>query len=348
MNRFFFYGDLAAKRRLRRWLKATLITVIVVNLTLSACALAQGKPAAEVPQTPQPVAITVVPTNTPVPPTPTFTPSPSPTPEACPTDPAEWSFSIVEAQGRAANKGWFKIRPTCVYDGLAKTVAWVLMTTAMGYPGPEAAQALGFEAMPIALTSRIKINYLGGGPNPVELYFPISVSKNYVQWMIWRGKPSFSFWLGGCYETKTVVGNQVESWAPYPVLCTVQWQGIVDPVYAVRRLDQQVETHKTEGSHTGWGWSIFAYDPARGWLYLGDVKGIGFRTAVGEPCPFCEETLAEHGVPLWNADWLEQTYGIAMKPLPQGWESAPDHSEELTYRWWVDVYNELQKNPDWW
>lgn len=165
-----------------------------------------------------------------LPPTPTFTPSPTPTPEPCPTDPAEWTFSRVEAQG-LPNQGWFKIRPACVYDGLAKTVAWYMMVSVMGYSGPEAAQLLSFSEMPIALTSRIKINYVGGGPHPVELAFSLSVTEKQRQWLIWRGKPSTSHWLGGCYETKQIVGNQVERWAPYPVLCTVQVQGIVDPVY---------------------------------------------------------------------------------------------------------------------
>ncbi len=221
----------------------------------------------------------------------------------------------------------------------------------MGYPGPEAARLLGLAEMPIALTSRVKINYVSGGPRPVELLVGLSVSKNYAQWTTWRGKPNTSLWLLGCYKTWQIVGNRVKRWAPYPVLCTVYEQRIIEPdkTFFVRRWDQTVEKRAAEDDPlSDWNWLIFAYAPARGWLHLGRVDNFSFQTAIGEPCPSCEETLAEHGAPLWSADWLARAYGFAMKPLPQGWEDAPDLTDETTYQWRLTLLEAAKENPDWW
>jgi hypothetical protein len=35
----------------------------------------------------------------------------------------------------------------------------------------------------------------------------------------------------------------------------------------------------------------------------------------------------QYGGSVWSAQWLSQTYGLSMKALPGGWQTAIDQSE---------------------
>jgi hypothetical protein len=60
----------------------------------------------------------------------------------CPDDPKAWELLAI-AQGDSFKR----IAPPCVYDGLARTVAWDLLRV-LGYSAPEATEKLGFASFP--------------------------------------------------------------------------------------------------------------------------------------------------------------------------------------------------------
>lgn len=147
MDDNFFYRDLAGKRHLRSYLKAAILIVIFMSLVTVYAFWARAQMNAIVNAPARPVAWE--PTPTPIPPTATPTATPEPFDELraapCPTNPSDWTFSYPYP---GYNGNLHKIGPACVYEGLERTVAWLLLAGSMGYSGDEATEALGFAELP--------------------------------------------------------------------------------------------------------------------------------------------------------------------------------------------------------
>lgn len=263
--------------------------------------------------TPSPTAtatITATPTNTPTPLPPTATSTNTPIP--CPTDAKAWLIDF--APGIAAGtdvllKG--QISPSCVYNELAKSVAWALLTTSMGYTRQEAADALGFTAFPTAPLGKITaINDLQQ-TYTVSLYYSPR-HPDFAEWSLADGAPTVKFSLEGCYRYRQAASE--EQWQ-YPIICGAYEYKATDAY--ITQIGEAIAANLVEPKEqvilSYWGYR------ENMWFWLGYDDHEQY---------YPEARLRRHedfGVPLWDAAWVEATYGLTMKPLPPNWQ---DYTEQ--------------------
>lgn len=324
------YRDLAGKRRLRNYVKAALAIVAALFILYVAILFwVKMDRAAAVPP------LLVIPTRTPafvalhrtqdgV----TRTPAPTATPEACPSDPTSWKMLDV-----LPGDNYKRIEPACVYDGLGRTVAWALAVN-MGYTGAEAAQALGFENIPQARIAEVNILTNSEGP----LSVPVVVRPPHPDYASWRfdrnKKPYTVFGLHGCFRTATIVGNRVEQWGDgYPVICVATQDYVSNASYTFSSLGEH-NYATTEGKpiHHRY-FAFFGYSGTTNaslggeWTWLGRWRDLSediYPAGVSDEYKLFSELF---GAPLWNAEWLEQTYGLSMRPLPENWQSFTNDAD---------------------
>ncbi len=364
------YTDLGGRRHLRRYVLATLIIATLILAVIAYGFWVQTQERAQFSGASLPLSniqetqtTTAMPVNeerqtltlTPNPPTATpLPPSPTVPAEACSTSPDEWT--LIEIDPGAHLK---RIEPACVYDGLARTVAWSLLAH-MGYTEAAAAEMMVFARIPnwiLTVDDRatvIKGMSDTGEPVDIELdYRPFH--PNYRNWDIQDTSPisqMLVYALYSCYRTQTVNGDQVEDWGmEYPVVCilSMDW----GPSWGVNQLDD----HYYTGSH-GWARRFvhIGYDNDGGqWMYMGwnaertieESQGEYNGTEEGaQPSPHSLAVL--HGVDLWDTIWLEETYGHTMYPLPDGWQSFTDDAEiEFFVNAFETYYEEflLERDP---
>jgi len=314
MDNNFFYHDLAGKRHLRSYLKAAILIVIFMGLVVIYAFWQQAQMMAVVNATPRPVAWQ--PSATPIPPTAT----PTATPEPCPTNPSDWTFSYPYP---GYNGNLLKIEPACVYEGLERTVAWVLMSSSMGYDGDEATKALGFEEMPFKPVTKMKIMADFKGPMEMDInWSELSIDPGMYFWSVRTdGKPGgWNFVLRGCYRARSIVGLEVDEWGDYPVICTLSGDTEERDWIVGEFGSKGFAVHIKPG---GWRqFQQFGYAGNGVWVYIGQEKDPSIPLAglsdISEERTFMAES---HGVDVWDAGWVEQTYGIPMHELPQDWQS---------------------------
>jgi len=323
MDNNFFYHDLAGKRHLRSYLKAAILIVIFMGLVVAYAFWERAQMMAVVNATPRPVAWQ--PSATPIPPTAT----PTVTPEPCPTNPSDWTFSYPYS---GYNGNLLKIEPACVYEGLERTVAWLLMSYSMGYDGDEAAKALGFEEMPFKPVTKMKIMTDFKGPMEMK----ISVRNTFPTVRFWNvdedGVPSVKIVLRGCYRARSIVGLQVDEWGDYPVFCTASSD--TEGLYTIAEQG----THRVgpggppPGKTDPWrGFIIFGYTGSGQWNYIGletqlivELSGLPEKNLQGD-----RQFMADsHGVSVWDAAWVESTFGIAPRPLLNDWKTFTASEED--------------------
>ncbi|NCP16042.1 hypothetical protein GW866_03230 [bacterium] len=312
MDNNFFYHDLAGKRHLRSYLKAAILIVIFMGLVMVYAFWQRAQMMAVVNATPRPVAWQ--PSATPIPPTAT----PTATPEPCPSDPSDWTFSYPYS---GYNGNLLKIEPACVYEGLERTVAWVLMSSNMGYNGDEAAAALGFEEMPFKPVTKMKIMTDYKGPMEMTVsWSELSFNPELRFWGVRNdGKPGRIFVLRGCYRTSTIVGLKVEEWGDYPVMCSIS-----DDTEREWLIGEWGAKGFAAYSDSGGfrHFQQFGYAGNGAWVYIGQQKDPSIPLAGLSDISKERASMAEaHGVAVWDAEWVEQTYGIPMHELPQDWQS---------------------------
>ncbi len=141
----------------------------------------------------------------------------------CPDDPNAWELLEI-----AQSDNFKRIAPPCVYDGLARTVAWDLLRV-LGYSAPEAAEMLGFASFPWRPVPEIIAMTNTQGPMPIALANPSpeeikqAGNPDFHAWIIdQEGRSGAIFTLRGCYRTETVKGDRLERWeVAYPVICIV-------------------------------------------------------------------------------------------------------------------------------
>jgi hypothetical protein len=140
------YRDLSGRRRLRRYVIAAGVLFLAMIPMAFWALYERSRVMAVVHATPAPPA-TPWPTRTSTPP-PTPTPTPVVDEAGCPADPKEWTLEPIVIAPGAKPLDLFRIRPDCVYRGLAKSVAAIMLTEA-GWKIPEVVEALGLPRFPI-------------------------------------------------------------------------------------------------------------------------------------------------------------------------------------------------------
>ena len=320
MDDNFFYRDLAGKRHLRSYLKAAILIVIFMGLVVVYALWQRAQMMAVVNAPARPVVWE--PTPTPIPPTATPTATPEPFDELraapCPTNPSDWTFSYPYP-GYDGNL--HKIGPACVYEGLERTAAWVLLASSMGYSGNEAAEALGFAEMPFKPVYKMKImTDFSKGPMEATVAWPaLSFIPEVHFWRIRPdGRPAVIYTMRGCYRTRSIVGNQVEEWGDYPVMCVLS--GDTEGEWFVGEWgSKRFAAHSDYG---GWrGFDQFGYAGNGAWVYLGHKKTTYPLAGLSDISEDRTFLAVAHGVAVWDEDWVEQTYGITMRELPLDWQS---------------------------
>lgn len=306
------FKDIAGKRQPRAYTVLTGLVLVLLFVLASCVALERSAMMDEVQGTPETVQITVEPS---------ATPEPTQVAEACPTDPSNWNFLDIQPGNNLK-----RIEPVCVHDELAKAVAWALAVRE-GYTRAEATQALGFAEMPFQRLSEITILTDTQGPLPMQVSFT-PTHPDFAEWRVdAHGKPALAYALRGCFRAGTVAGNQTRLWnQAYPVICTLSEDSFGTQI--VFGLDGHTATSEAKPTRS---YVLFGYAGEGQWVWLGTQK----EPKVGlENLPnFASEAAASaraNGEAVWNAAWLEETFGLGMKTLPENWQTASDETERQT------------------
>lgn len=354
------YKDLAGRRHLRRYVLAAIAVFALIcgivflgwrqqqqllgqGIGAPTGAMTAGQPAEESP-TLMAARAALAETQPPsiVPPAEPSSTAISPThpttSEACPLDPNEWEFLEI-----AQSDNFKRIAPPCVYDGLARTVAWDLLRV-MGYSATEAADLLGFIEFPWQPMAEIIGLTNTRGPMPIALANPNAEEikqashPDFRAWIVdQQGRPGVTFTLRGCYRTETIRGGRAESWGvAYPVICVVTMdQG----EWAVLELG----SHRyASGSLPTRRFFMYGYTGDERWVSIGyqrepfvEIRFPGTSQPAVLPLTMSLDEIVQDrefiaellGLSPWDEAWLEVTFGLAMRPLPENWQSLSDPSE---------------------
>jgi len=343
------YTDLGGRRHLRRYVVATLIIIVLIlaMIAYSFWARAQERaqfsgaslPLSNIHETQTATALPMdedgytmtftpnPPTTTPLPPTPTATA------DVCPTNPDEWNLVEIDPGNHLK-----RIEPACVYDGLARTVAWSLLAH-MGYTEAEAAGMMGFAEIPDWIltldesTAVIKGLMNTGEVVDIELE-QRSYHPDYRNWIVQDTSPPFpaiSYALKGCYRTQSAPDGQIETWGmDFPIVCVLIFD--LGSRWGVHAIGEHRYTQQSTWTRR---FAQFGYDDSRGqWIYMGWHP----ESTIGEghtEYEIARENAEEDrtliaglsGFGPWNMRWLEETYGYTMYTLPDEWRSYTDQAE---------------------
>lgn len=312
------YPTLSGQPRLRRFAMAALVLLVLALLVGLWASVRKSSQQAVMLATPKPLDVGL-PASTPLPTR--SDPIPTAAAHPCPTDPQDWQLQPV-----FPDDNYRKIEPACVLDSLARTVAWHFLTRS-GYTVTEAAASLGFSSVP---QGPYRESILGmtntQGPLPIPLIYE-QAHPDLRQWLVHPdGSSALVYSLRGCYRTATVTGNQVEDWGSgYPLICVLAMdqQG----AWGIYQLGEHLYTASdTDGTVTR-GFLLFGYDRNQGWLFIGQQD---LWVEIEDPDGLASDRegyAPKVGVPLWDADWLQATYDLAIKPLPDDWQSRTDPAE---------------------
>jgi hypothetical protein len=309
-----YSADLSGRRKLRTYVKAA---IFIAGAFLVAMVIVLG----EQYQTMQHMAaVATIHYAT----SPTLPLVPTPTPEACPSDPGEWQFIASGVSGDSLER----IEPACVYDGLGRTIAWVLAIRE-GYSRAEADQALGFTQPPAQTKmSDIKVIDPIGNPLMASLVM-VPLTADYSEWYIdGNDLPAMYYFPQGCFrgiDTQVdVVGSTAQIWnGSYPVICYIIEDNTA--TQTIMSLGGHVFSASSKPTRS---YLYFGYDTeTKQWDWLGIDQNLHSSTEVATSSSDDKNYSGQYGGSVWSAQWLSQTYGLAMKALPDSWRTANDRVE---------------------
>jgi hypothetical protein len=236
----------------------------------------------------------------------------TPSSEKCPTDPGSWGLFDVYP-----DDNYKRIEPACVYQELARTVAWHMLER-FGYTKSEAAELLGFSVLPWQPSQSIKGLTNTQGPMLIPVDMEWAPHPVYRTWLVDAdGQPALAYSLRGCYRARTVVGSSVESWGAYPVICVVAYDRI--PGWTVNELGKHRFAVDLTTASTQRRFVLFGY-LNEAWVLLGEAsdwqKVIQDPSAAGGER---DDVTARYNTIPWDATWLKAAFGYEMRPLPDGW-----------------------------
>ena len=313
MNRKFLdaitYVGLGSKRKLKRYVVASITLILFLFAVIIYAAWGRNRMAAGAPLVALPAAIT----------TPAAPSLPSPTPEACPSDPGDWKLIEVFP---GDNLG--RIEPACVYDGLGRTIAWVLAIRE-GYSRADASQSLGFTQPPAqAEMSVLKVIDPVGSSLMASLVM-VPLTAGYSEWYI-DGKdlPAMYYFPQGCFRGIDTVGNKVQIWnGSYSVICYIVEDNAA--THTIMSLGGHVFSASSSPTRS---YLYFGYDTeTKQWDWLGIDEVLSYSTDVATMSSDHKNNSGQYGGSVWSAQWLSQTYGLAMKALPDGWKTDNEQAE---------------------
>ena len=316
MLKFFTYTDLSGKRRLR-----TYVIIAIASFTLLLL-LAGGATLWRIREF-SPADIAEAPVFAPLAATTISETTPTNTPEACPSDPADWALLDMPL-----SKNYKSFNPACVYAELERTVAWVLAINE-GYSRAEATEILGFSAMPMTMqTGELTILTDNKGPVPVKMLISPQV-PDLAQWAINKSAdPTATMVLRGCFRTSTFAGNERRDWGDgYEVICVVSKD--TEAAYGLMQLGENLFTGGDGQVSASRTFLLFGYQE-KNWTWLGwredggrvSYEEIGLTNELARADREMKSSI--FGLPLWDNAWLEESYGIVMKALPDDWQEATD------------------------
>ncbi len=313
-NVLTYSAELSGRRKLRGYIKAALFIAAALLLALAIILGEQYKTMHEM------AAVATIHYET----SPTSAQGPTPTSEACPSDPAGWQFVSSGISGDNLER----IEPACVYDGLGRTIAWVLAIRE-GYSRAEATQLLGF-AQPPAQTkmSNIKVVNPVGSPLETSLVM-VPLTAGYSEWFIdGNDRPAVYYFPQGCFrgiDTRIdVTGSTDQIWnGSYPVICAIVED--IEAVHTIMSLGGHVFSTSANPTRS---YLYFGYDTeTRQWVWLGIDQIQRYSIDVAAMSNDRNNYSGQYGGSVWSAQWLSQTFGLTMKTLPDSWQTAVDQSE---------------------
>jgi len=304
------YADLAGRRRLRRYVIAAVIIlgVIVAIFGWSGWQRVRARTwggASETVINDELAEFVAVPENITIP----------STPEAvdCPTNPESWDLLEVYP-----GDNYKRIEPNCVYEGLSKAVAWHLLER-IGYTKLEAAEQLGLPEIPWEPAQSITGLTNTKGPMAIPLDMEWAAHPSFRTWVVdAEGYPALSYSLRGCYRTRSIVGNQAESWGRYPVICVVAYDR--NPGWTVTELGELRFSVDLIAELPLRRVVLFGY-ASKGWVMLGEPRDR--QITIEEPSAAFREraqVTERYGTVPWDVAWLEATFGLTRYPLPEEWQ----------------------------
>jgi len=311
---FFTYpGDISGRRKVRTYIRVTFFILVALIVFLAVALYQQAQERRAMTAT-KPVVVEPSPTFTPIAqPTPTITPA-----EACPLDPSDWTMADT-----FPDDVFKRIEPVCVYDGLARAVAWALAIHE-GYSRQAAADALGFDEFPMVRMNQVTIATNLQGPMPVEVYYVPPV-PNFTEWFFdGAGEPAVSFALRGCFRTFTIVGNEKQDWGDgYPVVCKLSMD--VEAINVLMCLDGHCYTTPYPPARL---FVLYGYMGNGNWTWLGTQNDLNLDIDDAQGMQSDRLAISDlHGIVPWDAAWLTQTYQLEMQSLPENWQGFTDDAE---------------------
>ena len=316
MLNFFTYTDLSGKRRLRTYVIIAIASFALLLLLAGGVTFWRILEFSPTDIAETPVFAPSIATNTPE-------SIPTNTPEACPSNPADWALLDTPL-----SKNYKSLSPACVYTELERTVAWVLAINE-GYSRVEATEKLGFSSMPMTMQTGI-LTILTDNKGPLSVQMLISPQvPDLAQWTIDQsGEPATTMALRGCFRTSTFAGNEQQDWGDgYDVICVVSKD--TEAAYGVMQLGEDLFTGGDGQVAASRTFLLFGYKE-KSWTWLGWRKDGG-RVSYEEIGLTTEQARADRemkssifGLSHWDSAWLEESYGMAMKPLPDDWQDATD------------------------
>ncbi len=304
------FKDIAGKRQPRTYVMLTGFILFLIFLLASCVALERNAMMDDVRGTPQALQISLEPVATEI--------LATETAEPCPTNPADWTFVEV-----LPGDNFQRIAESCVYDGLAKSVAWALAVRE-GYPRAEATNALGFAEAPLRRLDTIMTLTNTKGPLTLALTFT-PPHPDFAEWRVSNaGEPAISYGLRGCFRTVEIVGNQARSWnTDYSVICVLSEDSRADQV--VTALDGHIYTADATPTRS---FSLFGYVGDGGWAWLGTQQEprVALAQLDGQGAD-AREVAEQYGAALWDASWLSEQMNLPARELPEGWQNARNESD---------------------
>jgi hypothetical protein len=202
------------------------------------------------------------------------------------------------------------------------------MLVRWGYTKPEAAELLGFEKLPWQPVPAIKGLTQTKGPLKIPLAMDWAPHPEYRTWRVEaEAQSALAYSLRGCYRARTIVGNRVDPWGSYPVICVVAYDR--NPGWAVSVLGEQRFSVDLTTAPLQRRFVFFGYADET-WVLLGEArawqKNITEIPASGKERA---DVTARYGTVPWDAVWLQTTFGLEIHPLPDGWQAFGANPEAI-------------------
>jgi hypothetical protein len=320
------YKDLAGQRQPRAYTVITGILLLLLFMVAGVALLNRILVMRTVRETTKPVNVTAQATNV----TP-FRQAAQTTPMGCPTDPEKWSLVSVYD-----SLNYDLIQPACVYQGLERTIAWALAIRE-GYSRAEATQGLGFTEMPMRRLDQVTIPAKANGLAAIPVSF-IPPDPDFTEWRLnSNGEAAVTYALRGCFRTSTIVGNQVQVWGgEYPIICMVVEDA--ENTHIVYSLDGHVFTTPATPMRS---FLLFGYVADGNWVWLGTQDDP--KLEITDPHANAHERLTIatlYDSKPWDPEWLQNSYHLWMKTLPENWQTMTDKREQQA------ILNELSVDPN--